>query len=391
MQGFWYDRKVTMYRSVKDTQGMVISAGEWLCLPYKARPEVLQYLDTTPEQLRGVVDRVRAIDKATNRAHYDTLKKQLPVCAFSGVFNHGRKEDNITERSKLVVLDIDKQDNPDKTPEQITDILQRVPEVVYAGRSVGGAGIWAIVQVSTTHHKLHCRQLIEDFKRVGVNLDPACVDIPRTRFFSYDDNPPVFKHEGFEYAGLYIEPAKKTKAPQAPILSESDRQADVCMLLDKVLQQRANICPNYDEWYKLGGALQFMGEIGRNYFHALSAIDPCYKESETERKWEQCKNMGRVGIGTIFELAKRAGVKLYDIPRANSERTPRTTTTPPRVRKWATPPPIERKQPITPLQVLASINKATEGALLGLVDAFKCVVKDGENIIDTPEIMQAIE
>lgn len=388
MQANWYDRKVTLYRSVKDMQGCVITAGEWLCLPYKATPEILQYLNTTPEQLRSVVDAVRATDKTTNKAQYDELKKQLPCCAFSGIFTNGRREDNITERSKLVVLDIDRQDNPDKTPEQICEILQRVPEIVYAGRSVGGAGIWAILQVSTTHHKQHCRQLIEDFKRVGVNLDPACVDIPRTRFFSYDDNPAIFKREAIEYAGLYVEPQRKERATQAPILSESDRQKDVCRLLDKVLHQRANICPDYNDWYRLGAALQELGQIGCNYFHALSAVDPRYKESETQRKWEDCKKMSRLGIGTIFELAKTAGVKLYDTPREYTPRVVRATP-PPRV-KWATPPPMERKQPPTPLQMLANINQTTQGALRGLVDIFKCELLDGANIIDTPELLQAL-
>lgn len=380
----WVDRQVTLYRSVRDTEGMPITAGEWLCMPYKMRPEVRSYLGKTPEELRAMVDAVRAVDKTTDKARYDALKKQLPACAFGGIFVGGRKADNITHRSRLVVLDIDKQDNPDKTPEDVCSVLQQSPEIVYAGKSVGGAGIWAIVQVSTHHHKAHCLHLIESFKRRGINLDTQCVDLPRTRLFSYDDNPAIFNREGMEYAGLYVSTQRVVRTQHNPVSRiPGDRQGDVCKLLDKALQQRANICPDYGDWFRLAGALHELGEVGRSYFHALSAIDPRYNERETQRKWDGCNTMGRVGIGTIFDMCRRAGVVLYDTPRQYTQRaTPKRT--------WATPPPMRAVARPTKLQLLANINARTQGAVLGLISDFDCVLVDGGNVIAHDELVSAL-
>ena len=375
----WQRTQITLYRTIRDTQGLLITVGEWLCMPYKMRDDVARYLGHTPQQLRALVDEVRAIDKDSNPEAYSNAKKKLPAAGFGGVFSK-RGAAGLTQASKLVVLDIDAKDNPSKSTEEIEQIVSGLPWVCYAGRSVGGKGVWVLVQVSTEQHRAHCEQLFKELHALGIECDRQCTDIARTRLFSYDDNPAAFNPAAEIFARWYIPPYTPTKVQQHP---QERGESDVFDLLDKLIRERVNICSSYEEWYTLAAALHPMGDVGRNYFHKLSEIDAAqYNYAEAEKKWQGVARMGIAQAsdtaGIIFNMAKAAGCVLHE---RTWKQDKRTKPQPAPAYKIV---PMPAPKPPTAIDVARGMG----AAFARLVDAFECDIinAQGETIYPYSEL-----
>ena len=80
----------------------------------------------------------------------------------------------------------------------------------------------------------------------------------------------------------------------------------------------ANIAEDYRDYVRLGFALaNGLGSDGRELYHELCSQSTKYRETDCERKWQQCLRQtdGRTTIATFYNMAKQAGVDLASIAR----------------------------------------------------------------------------
>ena len=78
-------------------------------------------------------------------------------------------------------------------------------------------------------------------------------------------------------------PAHETKADNT--IQPSDSNTRVETLIAQLQAAHADITADYNDWLKTGFALASeYGESGRNYFHAISALNPGYRQYECDKK-----------------------------------------------------------------------------------------------------------
>lgn len=88
----------------------------------------------------------------------------------------------------LLTLDFD--NHPDI--EEAKRILATLPYVYYAGLSVSGRGLFAIIPIAAqdlTEHKTYFHALEKEMQTLGLTIDKACKDVTRLRVVSYDPDP----------------------------------------------------------------------------------------------------------------------------------------------------------------------------------------------------------
>ena len=185
-----FERHVSVFRNVRDTEPKEMKLKEFLSLG-------LLY--------RNQITRLRT---ATNKEVRNDLKKFLPMMTTSGVFRGGRKAECLAAYSGLICIDIDEGDNTavPNFNHLKENLLNRIEEVAYAAHSVSGKGYFVIIPLKyPDQHKRQFKKLEEQFAKLGITIDAACSDVNRLRCVSFDDTPYI-NEEAKPYDGLYREP-----------------------------------------------------------------------------------------------------------------------------------------------------------------------------------------
>lgn len=139
------------------------------------------------------IDEIRKVDKATNYKKYKDLKDKMPVFTPSCVCEGEMlKFKNITHINNVIAIDIDADDNPTLSVEQMKDIVKKLPYVRYCAKSVGGKGIYCLIPfrkefANKDNFKEVFLSLQHDFAEMGIVIDKQCWNVNRGRYVSYDD------------------------------------------------------------------------------------------------------------------------------------------------------------------------------------------------------------
>jgi hypothetical protein len=154
--------KITMFRAITDTQN-----------PYHI---------TVEDALKRIIEGKSQTVISQVREGQSSLKKQLPVALFSGVFS-GRRDEDIIGHSGLIVLDFDHVNVNDYKSLLGTDEFIRACWI-----SPSGDGLKALVKISNPErHRDHFRALQSYFERTyGLEVDPSGVNESRACFESHD-------------------------------------------------------------------------------------------------------------------------------------------------------------------------------------------------------------
>ena len=139
--------------------------------------------------------KVEAIRAEKNPAKRKALKAALPCFTPSGTFTHVSRA-GLVRHSGFISLDIDykpeKGVNTNLAGYDLKAAISAVPNVAYCGHSCGGAGYVVIVPIADpAKHRDYFHALAYYFERAGLELDPACKDVTRKRFVSWDAAPYV--------------------------------------------------------------------------------------------------------------------------------------------------------------------------------------------------------
>ena len=218
----------------------------------------------------STIENIRSIqDKATR----DKIKKtQLPAGTLSATLltrdSKLELEDKLKVYNPLLTLDFD--NLPDI--EEAKRILATLPYVYYAGLSVSGRGLFAIIPIAAadhTQHKVYFHALEKEMQILGLTIDKACKDVTRLRVVSYDENPYINPD-----CIIYTLP----EAPDATEASAAEEYADheedlTALKLEEHIslwEEKQHPLDEYDQWITVGMALSRLGEDGRETFHRVS-------------------------------------------------------------------------------------------------------------------------
>ena len=247
-------------------------------------------------QWRRQVEAVRAL---TDPDQIKAAKKQVPAVAPSALFNGRRGMAYVQQHSGFINLDIDGKENP-CIAEPAVRARVYADQYVFAGHvSVSGYGLSLYVQIEPEQHEAAFLQLEQYFFAAwGVHVDPACKDVSRLRFVSYD--PALYRnHE----ARVFIARKKRFSPAQRPAPRSVDRAAvpDSDQYFETVLSQILaagyDLTGSHADWVKVGFAIASgYGEAGRQYFHELSQFHPKYKPAETDRQFTICLQPDRQAL-----------------------------------------------------------------------------------------------
>ena len=129
---------------------------------------------------------VEKIRNTSDKKDRQELKKGLLNFAINCRFKDSRSANNVSEKTGLVYIDIDFQDNIEII-DKIPNILKSIQNVAFYKKSCSGNGYQAIIPYSKSLDFTKVWYSIEsDFKDLGIVIDSATKDISRVTFYSYD-------------------------------------------------------------------------------------------------------------------------------------------------------------------------------------------------------------
>jgi len=243
------------------------------------------------------------------------LKKGLPLATVGAVCKGGRKMGDVKRRTGWIALDIDASDNKELPgAAAIREAIAQFDFIAFAGLSVSGQGVWALVKIKYPDNQAqHFKKLRDDFAHFGISLDRTKGQNPNDgRFYSFD--PDAYVANDFKIYNRL--PEGQPIAPHPPRANQNfnysgdDTRAKVERLISKI---DIDITAGYRNWLQLGFALEDeFGESGREYFHAISRYNPDYNQRECDKQYSHClKHQGSgVGIGTFFHVCRRHRITL---------------------------------------------------------------------------------
>lgn len=140
------------------------------------------------------INEIRKVDKATNYALYKDLKDKMPAYTPSCTCNGDTlKKENVVKINNIIAIDIDHDDNPNLSVDNMKEIVTQLPYVRYCSLSVGGKGIYCLIPflkeyANKENFKEVFLSLQKDFAEMGIIIDKSCSNYNRARYVSYDTN-----------------------------------------------------------------------------------------------------------------------------------------------------------------------------------------------------------
>ena len=289
-----FDREISIYSNVSDTKGSVGTLRDFLNMG---------------QQHKDYIDRLRQASGDERKA----MKMKLPCASISGLFGKRGKQ-GLIRHSGLIALDID--DVPD-CAELITRLAD-MDMVAYAGRSVGGKGVYAILPIAYPEkHVQQWESLRCYFDSLGITVDPQTKDVARLRICSYDPEARV-RFDAVPYKGVYTPPQPKP-VTASRYYGNDETEARVSECCQIIADCHTDLTNDYADRLMLGFALAELGEAGRGYFHTVSSHNKKYDREKCDRKFSEClRTASRCGIGYFFNRCKEYGIT-YKTERYESE------------------------------------------------------------------------
>lgn len=262
-------------------------------------------------ECQALIEKIR---EQSDKEERNKLKQQLPAITVSGVFQGGRKQQNLLQHTGLLQIDIDAAEDPEATKQQLTSDIHTM--VAFISPSSKGVKLIVRIPRDKDQHKQSFSYVEAYFLReYGISIDKSCSDVSRLMFLSYD--PEIYINEqatpfniaingSGSKAGYSCDLPEERKASlpiqsemKDPNIREKDR-SQVESLIESIEADRLDIAQEYPSWLKIGFALvDGFGEEGRVYFHRVSQFHPAYDPVTCDEQYTKCINGNRPGEVTV--------------------------------------------------------------------------------------------
>ena len=254
---------------------------------YRTRVERLRVISDEAHESRN--RRSKVGEKSSSERKYESLKRILPAVTWSGQFTE-RRSDGLQKHSGVLCLDVDHLSKQDV--DELRDSLRLDPNILFFFRSPSHHGLKIGVRIEPERHAESWEAIAHYFRDCyGVEIDPACKDVPRLCFVSYD--PELFLNRDAQLFWISLPLVLNSR------LSVS--RTEVEELLAHVPTR-----PDYDTWIRVIAAV---GDV----LPDSEAIEVLSNWSPEERPGEYAAKLRNrlryVRFGTLRYLARRNGWK----------------------------------------------------------------------------------
>ncbi|MEI6187053.1 MAG: VapE domain-containing protein [Alphaproteobacteria bacterium] len=243
--------------------------------------------------------------KETDKQKRTEFKKLVPYFTAAGTFKE-RNNKGINEPSGLIAIDFDEVDNL----EMYINLIKADHYTFAIFKSISHTGFCTLVKIDSNKYAESFDGLANYyFNLLKIPIDPACKDISRPRYVSYD--PDCYNNPSSKIFKEY--PKKEAKAQvyqrtQINYLHTDDK-------FNRVLQKiNTDITGDYNQWIRIGFAIASQyGDSGLDYFHYVSKYSPSYVSAITDRQYKFCcRGKAGVTISTFYYYCKQAGIEISD-------------------------------------------------------------------------------
>ena len=274
-----------------------------------------EFLQLGLKQHKDTIDHIRSIEDKSERNRLKTTllpSGSISVCLTTRESSKPLDQ-RITQYNPLIVLDFD--NLPDI--EAAKQTLASLPYIYYAGLSVSGRGLFAIIPIAAadhTQHKTYFHALEKEMQTLGLTIDKACKDITRLRVISYDENP-------------YINPDCTTYTLYETATPEQDTEETTTEDLEALkLEEHISLweeqqipLDDYDQWITVGMALSRLGEPGRQAFHRVSRYSDKYTTEATDKAFDNfLHNTKEITLGSFYYICHINGIHPSSTPEYES-------------------------------------------------------------------------
>ena len=274
-----------------------------------------EFLQLGLKQHKNTIDHIRSIEDKSERNRLKTTllpSGSISVCLTTRESSKPLDQ-RITQYNPLIVLDFD--NLPDI--EAAKQTLASLPYIYYAGLSVSGRGLFAIIPIAAadhTQHKTYFHALEKEMQTLGLTIDKACKDVTRLRVISYDENP-------------YINPdcttytLPETATPEQDPEETNTEDLEVLKLEEHISLWEEQQIPldDYDQWITVGMALSRLGEPGRQAFHRVSRYSDKYTTEATDKAFDNfLHNTKEITLGSFYYICHINGIHPSSTPEYES-------------------------------------------------------------------------
>ena len=274
-----------------------------------------EFLQLGLKQHKDTIDHIRTIEDKSERNRLKTTllpSGSISVCLTTRESSKPLDQ-RITQYNPLIVLDFD--NLPDI--EAAKQTLASLPYIYYAGLSVSGRGLFAIIPIAAadhTQHKTYFHALEKEMQTLGLTIDKARKDITRLRVISYDENP-------------YINPDCTTYTLYETATPEQDPEETTTEDLEALkLEEHISLweeqeipLDDYDQWITVGMALSRLGEPGRQAFHRVSRYSDKYTTEATDKAFDNfLHNTKEITLGSFYYICHINGIHPSSTPEYES-------------------------------------------------------------------------
>jgi hypothetical protein len=236
------------------------------------------------------------------------LKKMLPAFFPAGEF---LTRGILRSYSKLICIDIDFKDNVNYIgfDRLKTDLFPKFDSIAYAGHSASGKGYFVLfVNNDIDKHLETFLEIKCAFDQLKINIDTTKKKTTDLRFFSIDPDPYINEY-ATTFKSIYCPQITHTQKalPNRANLLQAGHES-LLDYLNKAISQ-GPYSFEYDVWWRLAsGLFHELGEIGRNYFHLLSEMEPeKYDPTNTDKMFNYSKKYTDIKAGSVVRIIKDAG------------------------------------------------------------------------------------
>lgn len=251
-----------------------------------------------------------------------------------------RNNQNITDHTGVLCMDVDGKDNPNLTPEKMRVTVMNDPLLHPWGifRSALGKGIKMFLRYDATKYSVEdCAHAVMQYMADACHItaDRACCDATRACFVS-DDPELYLSTSNLECAvdvAVWLPRFEKLRGKPEKIPGSvhkyipsavPDVEEDAPISVDDVLLLEhvnavvdridRDIAPEYEDFMRLGMSLATLGEPGREAFVKCCSHYKGEQTRDLNKFYDDCmrERRGDISIATFFELCCAAGVDIND-------------------------------------------------------------------------------
>lgn len=266
------------------------------------------------------IEAVRSIDRQANESEYKKAKEKVLsftpscLCPIGG----SAKAENVEHVNPLIAIDLDEKDNKGLSIEEMRRKINSLPFVMYSSLSVGGKGMYALIPILESNKndfKGVFKALEEDFTKLGLKLDNACINVNRERYMSYDKAEywntqcEIYTKKISLPTQVNTHPSKVGENANKPLTEREHNK--IKKIMEDIKKNKIQLSKNHTDTLMIANCLaNILGEEGKELLHIIrqqrSGYDEYKIDGEFDYALDHLEEGERYGVGFLFNKYNQA-------------------------------------------------------------------------------------